>query len=77
MSFWIPCNKFWSTFETLLIIFESIQVSNNDIFEDKRNEYEQMRNQARNRSELRLDANDDGELDSVPTDIRTLRMITR
>ena len=67
----------WSTFETLLIIFESFQVSNADIFQEKKGEYMQMRDSARNRSALRLDSNDDGTLDTQPYDIRTLRMIRR
>lgn len=67
----------WSTFQTLLIIFESIQVSNNDIFEDKKNKYEALRNSARTRSALRLDLNGDNTIDNIPYDIRTLRMIRR
>ena len=67
----------WSTFQTLLIIFESIQVSNNDIFEDKKNKYEAMRNSARSRSALRLDLSGDSVIDPVAYDIRTLRMIRR
>jgi len=69
--------KFWSTFETLLIIFESNQVSNNDIFQEKRNEYENMRDSSRKRSALRLDADGDGVVDAVAYDIRSLRMIRR
>ena len=67
----------WSTFQTLLIIFESIQVSNNDIFESKRIKYEALRNSARSRSALRLDLDGDSQLDQNPYDIRTLRMIRR
>jgi hypothetical protein len=69
--------KFWSTFETLLIIFESNQVSNQDIFQEKRAEYENMRDSSRKRSALRLDADGSGVLDETPYDIRTLRMIRR
>ena len=69
--------EFWSTFETLLIIFEANQVSSDDIFQEKRREYEMLRNQARNRGALRLDADGDGELDTTPYDIRTIRMIRR
>lgn len=69
--------KFWSTFETLLIIFESNQVSNDDIFQEKKVEYMSMRDSSRKRSALRLDANKDGVVDSVAYDIRTLRMIRR
>jgi len=69
--------KFWSTFETLLIIFESNQVSNSDIFQEKRDEYEKMRNSSRKRSAVRLDQDGDGKLDEVAYDIRTLRMVRR
>ena len=67
----------WSTFETLLIIFESNQVSTNDVFQEKKSEYEAQRNSARSRSALRLDANKDGAIDPQPYDIRSLRMIRR
>lgn len=67
----------WSTFETLLIIFGSNQVSTDDIFQDKESEYTTMRNSARSRSALRLDADKDGSIDKIPYDIRTLRMIRR
>ena len=67
----------WSSFQTLLIIFESIQVSNNDIFEAKKTKYEALRNSARSRSALRLDLDGDSKIDSNPYDIRTLRMIRR
>ena len=67
----------WSTFQTLLIIFESIQVSTDDIFQEKKDNYMRLRDQARDRSALRLDLNDDGRLDQLPYDIRTLRMVRR
>jgi hypothetical protein len=69
--------KQWSTFQTLLIIFESIQVSNNDIFQEKKQEYENLMRQARNRSSLRLDENNDGVIDEVPYNIRSTRLIRR
>lgn len=67
----------WSTFETLLIIFESFQISNNDIFQEKKQDYTNNRDSARKRSALRLDENGDGTLDVNPYDIRTLRMVRR
>ena len=67
----------WSTFQTLLIIFESIQVSNADIFQEKKLEYQTMRDSARKRSALRLDLNKDDVIDDVPYDIRTLKMVRR
>ena len=52
--------KQWSTFETLGIIFESIQVGPEDIFQEKRSEYKMMRDSARKRGALKLDFNKDG-----------------
>ena len=67
----------WSSFETLLIIFESFQVSSGDLFQEKKLEYTALRNSARTRSALRLDQDGDGELDITPYDIRTTRMVRR
>lgn len=67
----------WSTFQTLLIIFESIQVSGGDIFQEKKQEYENLMRQARNRSSLRLDQNGDGVIDEVPYNIRSARLVRR
>ena len=69
--------KQWSTFQTLLIIFESIQVSNGDIFQEKKVEYSNMRDSARKRSALRLDLNGDSVIEETPYDIRTLKMVRR
>lgn len=69
--------KQWSTFQTLLIIFESVQVSNADIFQEKKLEYENLMRQARNRSSLRLDQDGDGVIDQVPYNIRSTRLIRR
>ena len=67
----------WSTYQTLLIIFNSIQVSNEDIFEDKKRHYEMLMNGARKRSALRLDRDKDDVIDSQAYDIRTIRMLRR
>jgi len=67
----------WSTYQTLLIIFESMQVSVNDIFEEKRQGYQRDMNDARNRASLRLDTNGDGVIDSVPYNIRSTTMVRR
>lgn len=69
--------KQWSSFETLLIIFESFQVSSGDLFQEKKSEYTSLRNGARTRSALRLDQDGDGELDITPYDIRTTRLVRR
>ena len=67
----------WSIFQTLLIIFESSQVSNGDIFQEKKMEYDKDMREARNRSALRLDADSDGNTEEIPYDIRTTRLIRR
>ena len=69
--------RMWSTFQTLLIVFESIKVSNEDIFSDKKRNYKELRDSARNRSSLRLDLNGDNTTDIMPYDIRSLRLIRR
>jgi len=58
----------WSTFQTLLIIFESIQVTNEDIFQEKKTNYMNLRNAARNRSSLRLDLDGDKVIEETPYD---------
>jgi len=68
--------KKWSAFETLLIIFEASQVSDDDIFEQKRAYYTAQRNSVRGGiSSLRLDFDNNGEVEI--TDIRSTRMIRR
>jgi len=67
----------WSTFQTLLIIFESIQVSSGDIFQEKKLEYENLMRQARNRSSLKLDQDGDGELEDIAYNIRSTRLVRR
>lgn len=69
--------KLWSVFQTLLIIFEGTQVSNNDIFEEKKMDYMKDMKSARNRASLRLDADGDGITDSVPYNIRSTRFYRR
>lgn len=67
----------WSTLQTLLIIFESIQVSNGDIFQEKKQEYDNLMRQARNRAALRLDQDGDGVVDKNPYDMVTTRLVRR
>jgi hypothetical protein len=69
--------KMWSLFQTLLIIFESSQVSVNDVFQEKRTEYEKEMRIHRNRASLRLDSDGDGVLDIQPRNIRTTRLLRR
>ena len=69
--------KQWSTYQTLLIVFESIKVSGADIFETKKDYYKDLRNGARKRSALRLDLDGDNVTDTIPYDLRSLRLIRR
>ena len=70
--------KKWSAFEALLIIFESSQVSDDDIFEQKRAYYTAQRNSVRGGiSSLRLNFNDDPAGEVQIADIRSTRMIRR
>ena len=69
--------KMWSMFQTLLIIFESSQVSTGDVFQEKRQEYEREMRIHRNRSSLRLDSSGDGKLDVTPRNIRTTTLVRR
>lgn len=67
--------KQWSIYQTLLIIFEQMQVSNDDIFEEKKREYMRLRDASRNRAQLKLDLNGDGDLEII--NIRTTRLLRR
>ena len=67
----------WSAMQSLLIIMESNQVNTDDTFNDKKEHYENLMRQARNRASLRLDANGDGETDRYAYSIRTTRMLRR
>jgi hypothetical protein len=67
--------KQWSIYQSLLIIFEQMQVSNDDIFEEKKREYMRLRDASRNRAQLKLDLDDDGDLEII--NIRTTRLLRR
>ncbi len=71
--------RYWSIFQTLLIIFESSQLSTGDIFQEKRVEYEADMRAARNRGALRLDYNGDGVIDetSEKLNMSTTRLVRR
>lgn len=79
----IPAGEFqeqfrqWSSFQTLLIIFESFQVSRDDIFQEKKMEYQNLMEQARNRSSLRLDQDGDSVIDTTPYNIRSTELRRR
>lgn len=67
----------WSTYETLLTLFESFQVSGDDIFEGKKVKYEAMRNKSRQRASLKLDADNNGVLDEKIYDMVSIKMVRR
>lgn len=67
----------WSVFQTLLIIFESLQVSVGDRFQEKKEEYMKLRDQSRNRASLRLDQDKDEVLDDYTISIRSTRLVRR
>lgn len=67
----------WSKYQTLLLIFESLQVGNDDIFQEKKLDYEKQMLIHRNRSSLRLDKDKDGIVDEIPYNIRSARMVRR
>ena len=69
--------KQWSTFQTMLIIFESNQIAVGDVFEEKRQQYENEMRQHRNRASLRLDQDGDGVIDDLPYNIRSTMMVRR
>ena len=69
--------KQWSIFQTLVILFESFQSAGNDIFQEKKAEYEKLMLQARNRSSLRLDQDGNAVIDATPYNIRTTMLVRR
>lgn len=70
--------KYWSIFQTLLIVFESSQINRDDIFEEKRQGYESDMRNARNRGAYKLDFNQDGTQEQTErTNTVTTRLIRR
>lgn len=71
--------RYWSIFQTLLIIFESSQLSGGDLFEEKRQQYEADMRSARSRGALRLDTNGDGVIDETNEKLimTTTKMVRR
>lgn len=70
--------KYWSIFQTLLLIFESSQINRDDIFQEKRQEYENDMLAARSRGALRLDNNGDGEIENQEIlNMSTTRLVRR
>lgn len=67
----------WSKFMTLRMIFEGLSNSVDDIFNAKSQGYRELEAIARNRSQLRLDKDGDGEVDRNAYDTRTFRMVRK
>lgn len=64
----------WSKFIVLRIIFEGLSNSVDDIFSIKSQKYRELEAIARNRSQIRLDQDGDGEVDNSAVDLRTFRL---
>lgn len=62
----------WSTFETMILIFQDLKSSNIDFFNEKIDDYTELRNDARKIAKLKLDSNRDGQVDEkdVPVSSR-------
>lgn len=62
----------WSTFETMILIFQDIKSSNIDFFNEKIEDYTALRNDARKVYKIDIDSNRDGVVDEedVPTSTR-------
>jgi len=67
----------WSKYMTLRLIFESLSNAIDDIFSFKSAKYRELEDIARNRSQLRLDKDGDGETDSTATDTRSFRLVRK
>lgn len=65
----------WSTHQTIATILESVQVSNTDIFQEKKIEHLKLMEAARDRAALRLDQDGDSVIDQYRVDVRSLRMV--
>lgn len=68
----------WSLYETCIVIYEDLAVSVGDKFKDKVAYYEKLRNYERERSQLRIDRDSSGAIDSGEIqDMKSFRMIRR
>jgi hypothetical protein len=67
----------WSKFMVLRLVFEGLSNSTDDIFHAKALRYRELEAIARNRSQLRLDKDGDGETDKVAYDTRTFRLVRK
>jgi hypothetical protein len=53
----------WSTFETLILIYQDLKTSNSEAFNDKLSDYYEKRAEARRRYLISYDSNKDGNVD--------------
>jgi hypothetical protein len=62
----------WSTFETMLLIYQDLKVSNAEVFNEKLVDYSEKRADARKRYIISYDSDKDGDVDSddVPSKTR-------
>lgn len=61
----------WSTFETMIMIFQDIKSSNIDFFNEKILDYTELRNDARKIACISYDSNDDGVIDEKDVETTT------
>lgn len=67
----------WSKFLTLRLIFGSLSNSIDDLFNAKAEQYRTLEGVSKNRSQLRLDKDGDGNTDTVAYDTRSLRLVRK
>lgn len=61
----------WSTFETLIFIFQDIKTSNSEAFNEKLTDYYEKRASARKRYLIAYDSNKDGNVDELDSKVAT------
>lgn len=61
--------ELWSTFETMLLIYQDIKTSNSEAFTEKLDDYDEKRGEARERYIIVYDSDSDGDVDDddIPT----------
>jgi len=67
----------WSKFMVLRLIFEGLSNSVEDLFSNKAQMYRELEAIARNRSQIRLDKNGDGDIDPTAYDLRSFGLVRK
>lgn len=67
----------FSTYETMMLIFEDLKVRDKDIFEKKKDSYADAYADAKKNARIKLDYNDDGEVDDNETKNIVSKFLTR